>query len=263
MRCRGATGPRQRTREAGRFESGSRHPRKACRTAPFAERASERLTGPNPPVCLFLPFQRLFAAKPRRRSRDAASSSRASHARSRRHPATHRPPRHACRPPRRLRATACARAGDPPARGCRRRRCVAPRSDARHVRTRSGPHRRQRRHRLGAAAPSRPARRARGGPGLPRSAPAHGSPRRRTATRTVHHALGRRRGDLRLLPLLCPRLRGYRRGRCGRGAVRGRMRGRGAADAHRPRKALNFAEGQIAGARLIGVGSYAVVVTPG
>ncbi len=28
-------------------------------------------------------------------------------------------------------------------------------------------------------------------------------------------------------------------------------------------KALNFAEGQIAGARLIGVGSYAVVVTPG
>ena len=109
-------------------------------------------------------FSCLFAAKPGRRGGDAASSSRASHARSRRHPATHRPPRHACRPPRRLRPVAGTRPGDPRVRGRRRRRCLARRDQTPGTCGQDqGPHRLQRRHRVGATGPSRPARGAGGG----------------------------------------------------------------------------------------------------
>ena len=98
-----------------------------------------------------------------------------------------------------------------------------------------GPHGVQREHRLGTAGSRPPPGRPGRGAPLPRSACAHGSARRRTATRTDPRRPGRRRAGLRVRPLLCARLRRRRRERCGRRPVRGRVPERGAAEAHGPR----------------------------
>ena len=112
--------------------------------------SAQHLTGQSRPVCLFLPFQRQFRARRGRHDTGGASSSPAGHARSRRHPVTHRPPPRAYRPPRRLRTAAGIRPGDPRGRGRRRRRGVARRDPAPGSRGQDqGSHRVQRGHRLG------------------------------------------------------------------------------------------------------------------